>query len=371
MTTSHAEKLADLAADPDRGMLNLLGQVNAMSSSRDREQMTLRLVTAMRDVLGASSVVLYAVSASAHGPVGALVAEASPGDAAVCGEDDEYPPILLEADGFLLGAVRADDGVLESREGGYRLALAMGDRGNPHALLVAACPIAPEPRVRDAFVHVAHFYQNQLDLLDYAELDTLTHLLNRKTFDENFDRFIASVGRTLKRDAGERRAEDVTEQRPSWLGVIDVDKFKRINDTFGHLFGDEVLLRLAELMKKNFRLRDKLFRFGGEEFVVLLRHVSEADAHAIFDRFREAVEAHEFPQVGQVTASLGYTRIDPALPPAEMIAHADEALYFSKQNGRNQINSYENLVAQGLLEVKAPPQAENTDLQADIDALFD
>lgn len=362
--------LASLAGAPDQSMFKLLGQVRAMSSSRDREQMTLRLVTAMRDVLSASAVSLYAVSASPMGPVGAVVAVATPDHEQVANEDEEHPTVSLHDDPFLDAAIRSSDGVAEEHVGGsYRLALAMGDAGNPHALLVAACGIAPEPRVRDAFLHVAHFYQNQLDLLDYAELDTLTRLLNRKTFDENFDRFIASVGRAQQTDP-ERRQQDDLAARPSWMGVIDVDRFKRINDTFGHLFGDEVLLRLAEVMRQSFRQRDKLFRFGGEEFVVLLRNVSETDARAIFERFRNAVEAHEFPQVGQVTASAGFTRIDPSLPPAEMLGHADEALYYSKENGRNQVNGYEDLVARGLLE--GPKQAENnTELQADIDALFD
>lgn len=369
MTAPKMSGLANLASAPDDGMLNLLGQVNAMSSSRDREQMTLRLVSAMRDVLGAVGVVLYAVSASAHGPVGALVAEASPGDAAVCGEDDEYPAVLLKADPFLAEAIRAPQGSLESQaDGVYRLALAMGDRGNPHALLVATCHEAPDPKVREAFTYVAHFYQNQLDLLDYAELDTLTHLLNRKTFDENFDRFIASSGRTLQREEGERRAESTSDPH-SWLAVIDIDHFKRINDNFGHLFGDEVLLRLADLMRKSFRVRDKLFRFGGEEFIVLLRHVSDADARLIFDRFRATVEECDFPQVGRVTASLGYSRIDTSKPAAEILGHADEALYFSKENGRNQVNGFEDLLERGLLE--SHEKNDNSDLQADIDALFD
>ncbi|MCX9155246.1 GGDEF domain-containing protein [Niveibacterium sp. 24ML] len=363
--------LARLAAGTDQSMLKLLGQVRAMSSSRDREQMTLRLVTAMRDVLGAREVKLYAVSASPHGPVGAVVAVAAPDREQVANEDEEHPPVPLHDDPFLDSAIRSSDGVAEIRsESAYRLALAMGDTGNPHALLVADCDIAPEPRVRDAFLHVAHFYQNQLDLLDYAELDTLTKLLNRKTFDENFDRFIASVGRALQTDS-DRRNQDDLATRPSWMGVIDIDRFKRINDNFGHLFGDEVLLRVAEVMRSSFRQRDKLFRFGGEEFVVLLRNVSEPDARAIFERFRTAVESHEFPQVGQVTASAGFTQIDPTQPPAEMLGHADEALYFSKQNGRNQVNSYEDLVARGLLEGPKPAAGANTELQADIDALFD
>ncbi|WP_341678765.1 GGDEF domain-containing protein [Niveibacterium sp. SC-1] len=355
---------------PDRGMLALLGQIDAMSSSRDREQMTLRLVAATRDVLDARSVVLYAVSASAHGPVGVLVAEAGPEHSRVCGEDETNPPVDFHSDAFFDASLYAPEGMQEEFvDGRYRLSLAMGQAGNPNALLVAVGDQQPEPRVRDALIHVAHFYQNQLDLLDYAELDTLTKLLNRKTFDENFDRFIASAGRNLRRDGDERRGDVTTERPCSWLAVIDIDRFKRINDNFGHLFGDEVLLRVAELMRKSFRHRDKLFRFGGEEFVVLLRNVSEEDTIGIFERFRTMVETHEFPQVGQVTASLGFTRIDPTQPPAEILGHADEALYYSKENGRNQVNCYEQLVARGELE--GHTQTDNTDLQADIDALFD
>jgi diguanylate cyclase (GGDEF)-like protein len=158
--------------------------------------------------------------------------------------------------------------------------------------------------------------------------------------------------------------------RHCWLAVIDIDKFKRINDNFGHLFGDEVLLRVAEVMKKTFRASDKLFRFGGEEFIVLLRFVTAENAHLVFDRFRQAVEHHEFPQVGQVTCSMGYIQIDPSLSPAEILGRADEALYFCKGNGRNQINRYETLVQTGLIRAPVAP-ISNEGLQATIDTHFE
>ena len=84
-----------------------------------------------------------------------------------------------------------------------------------------------------------------------------------------------------------------------WLGVIDVDHFKRVNDNFGHLIGDEVLLLLSRLMRTCFRFHDRLYRFGGEEFVAVIRCESEDDALQAFERLRQACEQYNFPQVGQ------------------------------------------------------------------------
>ncbi len=361
-----------LALPPDmhdsRGMLRLLGQINAMSASRDREQMTLRLVMAVRDVLDASSVSLFAVTASARGPIGALVAEADATMERLYLEEETPSAFALLDDSLLAAATRATGCAhQDTLNGMYRLAFAIGQDGNPHALLLATCAHPINARVRQASTHVAHFYQNQLDLLDYAELDTLTKLLNRKTFDENFDRFLMRAGKASSITA-DRRLDVENEERFSWLAVVDIDHFKRVNDRFGHLFGDEVLLRVAELMKKSFRHCDKLFRFGGEEFVVLLRHVTARDASKIFDRFRAEVEAYEFPQVGCVTASAGYARIDPTQAPGEILGHADEALYYSKNHGRNQVRCYETLLAEGA--IMPEQQGNSAKLQAQIDLLF-
>jgi len=330
--------------------------------------MTLRLVMAVRDVLDASEVLLFAVTASPTGPVGALVAETDSTCEKLRLEDEADSPRPLLDDPLLAAALRTIGCAHEDHTAaGHRFAFAIGKDGNAHALLLAVCRNPIDARIRQAASHVAHFYQNQLNLLDYAELDTLTKLLNRKTFDENFDRFITRAGRSIGVPQ-DRRSECEGEERPSWLAVVDIDHFKRINDRFGHLFGDEVLLRVAELMKKSFRQCDKLFRFGGEEFVVLLRNVSARDANDIFDRFRAGIESHDFPQLGRVTASVGYTRIDPAKPPAEILGHADEALYYSKEHGRNQVRCYEVLRAEGLLSLDR--QGDSSTLQAAVDLLF-
>ena len=199
-------------------------------------------------------------------------------------------------------------------------------------------------------------YRNFQNLLDYSERDSLTGLLNRKTFDDNFSKILrASMlhGRAQgveQRSTPERRT--VEKEKHHWLAVLDIDHFKRVNDQFGHLYGDEVLILIANLMRSSFRPIDKLFRFGGEEFVILLRSTSQTDAQIIFDRFRSNVEQYPFPQVGQVTVSLGYAHIDPFEPAVGIMGRADQALYFAKSNGRNRTCHYENLVKLGDLKVE-------------------
>ena len=136
---------------------------------------------------------------------------------------------------------------------------------------------------------------------------------------------------------------------PHWLAIIDIDHFKRINDRFGHLYGDEVLILLARNMKRLFRQRDKLFRFGGEEFVIVLDRTAEASAEIVLDRFRETIEKTHFPQVGKVTVNIGFVRLDKVDVSSAIIGRADQALYYAKQNGRNRVCFYEKLVAQGIL----------------------
>jgi diguanylate cyclase (GGDEF)-like protein len=156
---------------------------------------------------------------------------------------------------------------------------------------------------------------------------------------------------------------------PAWLCVVDIDHFKRVNDSFGHLFGDEVLLRMGELMRKTFRGGDRLFRFGGEEFVVILNAADETLAATSFNRFRASVEKHEFPQVGQVTCSIGFTAVSNMDVPTDVVGRADEALYFAKENGRNQVCCYERLVAEGAIAKPVAAEAPVAD-DFDIDALF-
>lgn len=188
------------------------------------------------------------------------------------------------------------------------------------------------------------FYLNFLSLLDDNERDMLTGLLNRKTFDMRISKILT----TLQNQ--DHRATDKSATENFCLAALDIDHFKQVNDTFGHVYGDEVLLIFSNLMKKTFRDNDLLFRFGGEEFVVLLANTDIAHAHIALERFRCVVENNKFPQLGQVTVSIGVALISSGEMPRTTMDRADQALYFAKHNGRNQIRAYEVLVKQGLLK---------------------
>ncbi len=191
-------------------------------------------------------------------------------------------------------------------------------------------------------------YRNYQHILDYSERDSLTGLLNRKTFDERFSKLLASSQPESALQNQEERRHPTTTGIGQWLAVVDIDHFKKVNDQFGHLYGDEVLILVANLLRSSFRAQDRVFRFGGEEFVVLLRSTTLEDARKIFERFRTNVEAHTFPQVGQVTVSLGFASISNESP-VVILGHADQALYYAKANGRNRVCYYDELVRSGEL----------------------
>jgi diguanylate cyclase (GGDEF)-like protein len=205
---------------------------------------------------------------------------------------------------------------------------------------------------------ILRIYRNFQGLLDYSERDTLTGLLNRKTFDESFMRVAVQAAP----DSAEHRS-DTRRYSPTgstWLGVIDIDHFKRVNDTYGHLIGDEVLLLLSRLMRTSFRFHDHLYRFGGEEFVVLLRCNGEQDAHNAFERLRSNVERYAFPQVGHISISVGFSGLRSGDTPNDAFARADKAVYYAKQNGRNQVCFHAQLVAEGKL---ADETRDNSDAE--------
>lgn len=354
-------------------LLHLLKKLQSLEASRDRQRIAESVVVAALEILHARSAILHGIKPTPHGLACIPAAWAIRGGLSSTTDLDHFDAdeSLLTADPLLEECAMSPRGMASIQEDDHlRLGFSICQANTTVAIFEGLCDSRPSAATADCVRELLSIYAEHLVLLDYAELDTLTKLNNRKTFDENFDRFIAIAEQAQRRATDELATPETLAGRHCWLAVIDIDKFKRINDNFGHLFGDEVLLRVAEVMKKSFRASDKLFRFGGEEFIVLLRFVTAENAHIVFDRFRQAVEHHEFPQVGQVTCSMGYIQIDPALPPADILGRADEALYFCKENGRNQINRYETLVQTGLIEGPIAPTS-NEDLQADIDALFD
>ncbi len=216
--------------------------------------------------------------------------------------------------------------------------------------------VNPTPYTSDT-IHViggiVSVYRNFQNLLDYSERDSLTGLLNRKTFDDQLAKMLqaSSVEQdSLSLPPGEPERRQHSEEEKQWLAVVDVDHFKHVNDKFGHLYGDEVLILIANLLTSSFRAQDRVFRFGGEEFVVLLRSTTLDNAKKIIDRFRMNVEQHDFPQVGKVTVSVGFVSISLFEAPVIILGRADQALYYAKSHGRNMACHYDELVSGGLLQ---------------------
>ena len=202
--------------------------------------------------------------------------------------------------------------------------------------------------LQDQMRAVLRVYHNFHGLLDYGERDSLTNLLNRKTFDGTF------LKRTMALQPAGVSTQDDRRNLPQtlghWLGVVDIDHFKRVNDTFGHLIGDEVLILMAQLMRSSFRFDDTIYRFGGEEFAVLIRCDLEEHAVSAFERFRRNAQNKVFPQVGQITVSVGITALRPNDTPSAAFERADKAVYYAKGHGRNQVSNFNDLLKSG--EVK-------------------
>ena len=347
-------------------LLDCAEELSRLQSPAEARQ---SLALGVQRALGAYSVLLYRVRFSTSGLVLTLLGWGLDNDGNPHWEDISGGDELnLGCDPLLGEALSSPTTYALARESDeVRVVFAIGPLGEARWLLEVHAMKRPERALLKAAAVVMQCFENNQQTWEYANLDTLTRLLNRKTFDTNFEQLIA-VAEKAERNSDDRRQASDDQSLPCWLAVFDIDHFKRINDSFGHLFGDEVLLLFAERMRSCFRAQDKLFRFGGEEFVVMIRHVREDHVRGVFERFRRSIERYDFPQVGQVTCSVGYTRIDPAYTPAELLGRADAALYYAKEHGRNRVDSFDELVMQGLL--KLVPAPDHSSIQADIDELF-
>ena len=168
----------------------------------------------------------------------------------------------------------------------------------------------------------------QGELAVQASTDELTGILNRRSFTS----FIKLEFINAKKNFS-----------PFSLAIIDIDYFKQVNDEYGHLVGDEILIDLANLMKSSFRSTDKVCRWGGEEFAILLPGTSLPNAVSAIDHFRQKIENHEYQSSSNTikyTISAGVSEsltIDKNID--DLIKRADEALYKAKSSNRNCVRS--------------------------------
>jgi len=124
--------------------------------------------------------------------------------------------------------------------------------------------------------------------------------------------------------------------------LLDVDHFKRVNDRFGHSAGDQVLAMVADILTSNTRSGDIVGRWGGEEFLLVCGIADVEGALSIANKLRASIEAHEFPMIGRVTASLGvYCGLGKMDALEQLVSYADAALYVAKEQGRNRVVLYQ------------------------------
>jgi diguanylate cyclase (GGDEF)-like protein len=251
-------------------------------------------------------------------------------------------PRLLSEDADLLSCVRTQSPVSKESPGGRRVVFPIFGVHHVRALLVIE-GLRDGIVSHDLLAKLLRVYSNQMFILSRGEVDPLTGLYNRQSFYER-------VRRIASRPTPERRAFDDVETRSHCFALFDIDFFKQVNDLYGHLYGDEVLLLLARLMTRSFRREDLLFRYGGEEFAAVLVNVDLENAERMLERFRAAVEAYSFPQLEPKTVSIGFTAVCAEHGVDKIVMCADKALYYAKNHGRNQVCRYEKLIAEGKLE---------------------
>lgn len=180
------------------------------------------------------------------------------------------------------------------------------------AFVVSACAYV--------FAHRNHDQRERLEHL--ATIDPLTGIKNRRSMDQELDLAAANAERT---------------GLPYALVLLDIDHFKRINDEHGHVVGDDVLTDLVALLKQNTRKSDQLFRYGGEEFVLLLPGVDGIGLKAVMNNLQQVLRKYMKHPGGAVTASFGVALLRHGEGVDSWLARADAALYEAKETGRDRI----------------------------------
>ena len=162
----------------------------------------------------------------------------------------------------------------------------------------------------------------QRELLHMAVTDELTGAFNRNHMN-------SALAHEMARDRRYSKAFG--------LLIVDIDYFKKINDSFGHAVGDKVLLKTAQVLSRSIRSSDTLVRWGGEEFVIIAVEIDEKALHQLCENLRVSIETTHYDSVDKVTVSIGATLFSKNDTQDRLLLRADRALYEAKEKGRNRI----------------------------------
>jgi diguanylate cyclase (GGDEF)-like protein len=330
-------------------MTQLIDHLAELTGFRDRELLDVSVVRAVHDVLRPLAVGIYRSVGEAGSQRWLTRARMALGDATATADPAWTEVLSLPRIDSVpcRHACLTSAKVITAGEGPQHSYFPISTEREVIGVLELETALGLTPGERAMVSTILRIYGNFHDLLDHSERDPLTGLLNRQTFSAALNR----AGR-LPLSATENSAEgqrSVCTDASGWLGVVDIDHFKRVNDTYGHPIGDEVLLLLSRVLRSSFRHQDRLYRFGGEEFVVVLDGLDGDGASNAFERLRVNVNRFAFPQVGQVTVSIGFTKTDASETPSVAFTRADKALYYAKEHGRDLVACFDDLVVAGSL----------------------
>lgn len=249
----------------------------------------------------------------------------------------------------------------------YMLPLFSNSRNDDEGVIEVHCDNTLSAASLLMINQLRRIYRNMYALLEYSDRDALTGLLNRKSLD---DAFYSAVLEELDGVTGNLNVsakpqaldQDRRHRVPAnyWLGSARIDHFGAVNDAHGHLISEEVLLLVGRVMNNTFRTYDRIYRFGGEHFGVLMHCPDEALVLAAFERFRANVEKFNFPQVGKLTVSCGFTPVLADDSPSSALEKTERALDFAQRSGSNRSCSHLGLVRRGFFG--QPPNVGSAEL---------
>lgn len=202
-----------------------------------------------------------------------------------------------------------------------RIVLIMGKKFSPHAFSISINQFNQDLMII-SFADISQTILEHIKLEDKTIHDKLTNAFNREYFEQNYKRLIYEYEK---------------ENSHLALALLDIDHFKKVNDTYGHDVGDQALIHFVKTIHKFSRENDILIRWGGEEFILVLKINSLENLEKALNHIRKVIEIQNFPTIGQKTCSIGGTIYKKSETIETTIKRADEAVYEAKSNGRNNV----------------------------------
>jgi len=234
--------------------------------------------------------------------------------------------LFVQVDGYLHAGVLKENedfiSLLSRTEIENRVVSIIDKHLNTKAFTISVSKVDNNSKCLVTLTDITKMKEQQVATAKKAYTDGLTQVYNRNKFDE-----------VLKDECIYTKRYE----RPLSIAIIDIDKFKDFNDTYGHLIGDEVLISLAQTVNSSLRETDTFARWGGEEFVILFKETRADVAKQVSQKLKDKIQANTHELAGTITASFGVTEYKKGDTIESIFKRCDEALYLAKENGRNRV----------------------------------